>query len=149
MSAKDTLRQVAEMLPDDRRERFLLMCTRFQNVPEDDEYLIILEVIGLMTLLWKEVPQEIAQVLEKATPIGSNHQHLELLIQQAVQASIPSFEDLKRMAERLENHEATLKRVTQVKTTPDQHRQIPRRWLWFVAGFSANFLFGYFLYRVL
>ena len=125
------------------------MCTRFQNVPEDDEYLISLEANGLMTLLWKEVPLQIEQVLEKAAPIGSNHQHLELFIQQAVQASIPSFDDLKRMAERFENYEATIKRIARDKTAPERHSPTSRNWLWFTAGFCANFLFGYLLYRFL
>lgn len=147
MSATDTLKHVAKMLPEDRRERFLLMCARFQSVPEDDEYLLILESIGLMTLLMNALPQQIKEILERAAPAGSNNQQIEALVKRAVSGSIPSYDDLKRATERLENHETALKRLLNNQgNTSKKDIFKDKRWLWFVAGFLTNFLVGYGLY---
>lgn len=102
MSAVDTLQRISELLPDEQRQRFLLMCASFKNVPEDDEYLHILEAIGFMTLLWKQVPREISKILDGVTPIKTNHQDLEKMIRQVVSESVPSYEDLKVISRRLE-----------------------------------------------
>jgi hypothetical protein len=102
------LEAVATMLPEAQRERFLQMVVRFRSVPEDDEFLQILEAIGFISLVLKEVPMELQRILEGAGPIQESQQGLCNLIKEAVSESIPSYEDLKRMTERLENHEIAL-----------------------------------------
>jgi len=143
MSATETLKRVSELLPDKQRERFLLLCAQFQNVPEDDEYLQILEAIGLMTLLWKEVPHDIAQTLDKASPLKANHQQLATFINQAVAQSIPSYEDLKLISERLETHELTLKRLL---TSENAKHSRPPDYLLYVTLFVAGFIFNKFVF---
>lgn len=121
MSAIDTIQQVASMLPEDKQQRFMILCQRFQNVPEDDEFLLLLEAICLNTLLWKEVPAEISNILTKATPISSNHQQLQTMIENSVQNSIPSHEDMKHTCSKLEESILLLKR----QSTPTLQVQMP------------------------
>ena len=102
------LEAFAGMLPDAQRERFLQLAVRFQSVPEDDEFLLILEAIGFFSLILKEIPTELSKLLEGASPIQESHQGLCQLVKQAVSETIPSYEDLKRMTERLENHDIAL-----------------------------------------
>lgn len=111
MNDLSTFEEIATLLPDGRRERFLAMATRFQDVPQDDEYLQILEAIGFMTLLWKEVPGEVKAVLAGANPISDTCESTATHIRDAVIQAIPSYEDLKQITNRLEAHELALKKT--------------------------------------
>ena len=122
MADTSTLESISELLPVERRERFLQLIARFQSVPDDDEFLLILEAIGFMTLLYKEVPDEIAKILAGATPINETHEGLSQLVEDAVSESIPSYEDLKRISERFENHELALKQTLQALVVPPKNR---------------------------
>ena len=150
MSAADTLEKIADLLPEGRRERFLLMSARFKNVPEDDEYLQMLEAIGLMTLLWREVPEQIEQLLDKASPVGANHQQLRALIAESVTQSIPTYDDLKRSTERLENLELSLKRLLgAINQSPQPKPRIGIAGIsLFATGFILNELIAFMLYRL-
>ncbi|MGC6458467.1 MAG: hypothetical protein ACON4R_08840 [Akkermansiaceae bacterium] len=108
MADTSHLEAFAKMLPELQRERFLQLAVRFHSVPEDDEFLLILEAIGFYSLILKEVPAELSKLLEGANPIQESQQGLCQLVKQAVSETIPSYEDLKRMTERLENHEIAL-----------------------------------------
>lgn len=102
------LEAFAGMLPEAQRERFLQLAVRFRSVPEDDEFLLILEAIGFFSLILKEIPGELAKLLEGTSPVQESQQGLCQLVKQAVSETIPSYEDLKRMTERLENHDIAL-----------------------------------------
>ncbi len=136
MSAINTLESIADLLSPDRRERFLRMVATFRTVPEDDEYLQMLEAIGFMTLLWKEVPQEIRSVLEGANPISETCESVAAKVRDAVIESIPSYEDLKQISQRLESHDMTLSRLF----TQDNFKQSqPRRtWIVFTTGLTLG-----------
>ena len=123
MADTSTLESISELLPVERRERFLQLVARFQSVPNDDEFLLILEAIGFMTLLYKEVPDEIAKILAGANPTNETHEGLSKLVKEAVCESIPSYEDLKRISECFENHELALKQAlqSQKKSNPSQN----------------------------
>jgi len=122
MADTSTLESISELLPVERRERFLRLVARFQSVPDDDEFLLILEAIGFMTLLYKEVPDEITKILAGANPINETHEGLSKLVKEAVSESIPSYDDLKRISERLENHELALKQTLQALVVPSKNR---------------------------
>jgi hypothetical protein len=109
MANIDTLISVSGLLPEAQRERFLAMAASFQSVPEDDEYLQILEAIGFMTLLWKEVPGEVQKILEGANPVTETCHSVGAMVREAVIEAIPSYDDLKRISQRLESHELALK----------------------------------------
>lgn len=89
MASIDTLISVAGLLPLEQRERFLTMAASFQSVPEDDEYLQILEAIGFMTLLWKEVPEEVQKILEGANPVTDTCHSVAGQVREAVVEAIP------------------------------------------------------------
>ena len=134
MQATDTLEQIASMLPKERKERFLLMCSRFKTVPEDDEYLLMMEAVCLMTLLWKEVPHQIQEVLVKAAPANSNNEQLLLQLKKVISESIPSYEDLLRISERLESHEVALKRALDDRPNTKSTFSLGSKSLIFLAG---------------
>ena len=111
MSGSDTLERVAQLLPEDQREKFFATIARCKTVPEDDEYLLVLEAIGFMTLLWCEVPNRIQDVLSGASPLGADHGgQVEYLVQEmrhAINASIdtPSHEDLRQLVHELKEQQ--------------------------------------------
>ncbi len=141
MSAIDTLEKIAALLPEKQKQRFLLLSSRFRNVPEDDEYLQILEAIGFMTLLWNEVPNEIDTLLKKASPVDTTQQQLKTMITDTVKSAVPSYEDLRVVCERLEQHELVLKRITS-----DKRGTKPRvSWFSWLLLFGGGLLAGHFL----
>ncbi len=104
-----TLERVAMMLPAEDKERFLILVARFRNVPQDDEYLLVLEAIGFMTLLWSSVPKEILRILEGANPVAESSASLRSMVREAVSESIPSHQDLRSIAHILRDHETALR----------------------------------------
>lgn len=111
MADTETLERIAKLLPQQQREQFFAMITRFKSVPDDDEYLQILQAIGFMTLLWKEVPNEVSKILEGANPVNDTCHSIAKQIREAVVDAIPSYEDLMLISKRLEEHELALKRT--------------------------------------
>lgn len=111
MAHTETLESIAKLLPQQQREQFFAMITRFKSVPDDDEYLQILKAIGFMTLLWKEVPGEVSKILEGANPVNDTCHSIAKQIREAVVDAIPSYEDLMLISKRLEEHELALKRT--------------------------------------
>ena len=108
MAETSHLEAFAQILPKPQRERFLQLAVSFRSVPADDEFLMILEAIGFYSLILKEVPTELSKLLEGTSPIQETKQGLFQLVKQAVSETIPSYEDLKRITERLENHDIAL-----------------------------------------
>jgi hypothetical protein len=89
-----------------------LVVARFRNVPQDDEYLQVLEAVGFMTLLWKSVPAEIERVLQGANPMQETHASLTKLVAEAISEAIPSQQDLRGIAQSLREHETALRSMT-------------------------------------
>ena len=108
IAATDTLERVAMLLEGDERERFYAMIARFRSVPEDDEYLQILEAIGFMTLIWSRVPTEVETILAGANPITESCQSVATHVEKAVSGAIPSQEDLRQIVQSLGEHELVL-----------------------------------------
>jgi len=106
-----TLEEIAKLLPQEQTERFLTLVAQFKTVPDDDEYLQLMEAIGLMTLLWKEVPNEIKTILEGVKPTTETNHSFAMQMRDAVIEAIPSDKDLKQISKRLEGHELALKRT--------------------------------------
>jgi len=111
MANTETLESIAKLLPQQQREQFLAMTVQFKTVPDDDEYLQILQAIGFMTLLWKEVPNEVRKILEGANPINETCHSIAGQVREAVVEAIPSYDDLQLTCKRLEEHELALKRT--------------------------------------
>jgi len=115
MANTETLERIAELLPQRDREQFFALIAQFKSVPDDDEYLQVLRAIGFMTLLWKEVPNEIKSILEGANPVSDTCHSVARQVREAVIEAIPSYEDLISISKRLEEHELALKRVLSSK----------------------------------
>ena len=143
MSACQTLERVAELLSPPERERFLATVARFRNIPEDDEYLQVLEAIGFMTLIWSKIPTEIHSILEGAKPANLTSEYLNTQIRSAIQQSIPSFEDLRQISQSLNQQQVALKRHL-LQPVAETHDSTPKVWRVFVLG-----LFGGLLIAVL
>jgi len=135
-----TLEEIAKLLPQEQAERFLTLVAQFKNVPDDDEYLQLLEAIGFMTLLWKEVPNEIKVILDGANPVSETCHSVGKLVREAVVEAIPSYEDLKSIVKGLEEHELALKRslsATPIKASGGNFHSIIAT---FVLGLVAGLL---------
>lgn len=109
------------MLSPQDRERFLLVVAKFRNVPQDDEYLLVLEAIGFMTLLWKAVPKEIQAILENANPVTGTSAEVAKVVGEAVTQAIPSQQDLRTIAQSLREHETALRNLSRVATASSDH----------------------------
>jgi len=153
VKAMDTsIEAVAELLPPERRERFFALISRFENVPEDDEHLRILEAMGFLTLIMKAIPTEIAETVRKS------HSGLDDSQRKALQADMetilkdsidtPSYKDLRGMVDAMkeENHRFE-DRVGKLmewlrKRIPDSNPKRPR-WIDGAIGFAiASVLLG-------
>lgn len=144
MAETETLERIAGLLPHPQREQFLLMVTQFKSVPDDDEYLQILNAIGFMTLIWKEIPNEIRSILENSNPITDTCHTVGKQIRDAVVEAIPSYEDLKQISKRLEEHEVSLRRVLSNRPELQPVRK-PRSVFVFISGAVTGWLaFRYF-----
>ncbi|MCB1099441.1 MAG: hypothetical protein KDN22_27975 [Verrucomicrobiae bacterium] len=116
----ETLNRVAKLLPPEQQERFYTLIATLRKVPEDDEILLIIEAIGFMTLLWKEIPVQIEQILAAADGPGRNENcnaYLLAELRQTVQQSlnVPTYADMRQLAARWEQQqgvfEASISRV--------------------------------------
>lgn len=135
----ETLERVADILPPEQRERLLRVALRFRDIPEEDEFLQVLEAIGLMTLVWKEIPQEIHSILEGAKPIQPNAEFLSSTIRSIIRESIPSFEDLRQITQSLNQQQVALKRHLHHPpqgSTPSTGG----KWRYFVSGMLIGLL---------
>lgn len=138
-SASQTLERVAELLPPEQRERLFLIALKFRNIPEEDEFLQILEGIGLMTLIWSKIPQEIHLILEAVKPTHPNAEFLNAHIRNTIQESIPSFEDLRQVSQSLQQQQISLKRHL-LTPSPGHHQSKPGSWRFFFGGILVGLL---------
>ena len=144
MSPCQTLERVAELLSPPQRERFLTSVARFRNIPEDDEYLQVLEAIGFMTLIWSKIPDEIHSILEGAKPANPTSEYLNAQIRSAIQENIPSFEDLRQISQSLNQQQVALKRHL-LQSPPGSHHSPARAWRLFFIGIFVGLLGAVFL----
>ena len=143
----ETLERVAELLPAESRERFFAMISRLRNVPDDDEYLLILEAIGFMTLVWKEVPREVERILAGAESPAESSAFLVAEIKEAVRESltVPTYRDLRELAAQLEEQIGILRSgahrrdETEMAST-ERSRSTGWGLVWFVAGIAMTLI---------
>ena len=66
MANTTTLESLAKLLPPEERERFPIIASRLNDIPDDDEHFQMLDGIGLIMLMIKGAPNEIVRILEQA-----------------------------------------------------------------------------------
>ena len=108
-----SMKRIAELLPAQDRERFLAMATRLKNAPEDDEFLMVIEAMGFMTLLWQEVPNKVREVITSASDtndIESNAflaSELKAVVVEAI--NVPTYTDMRELAGKWEEQHGMFK----------------------------------------
>ena len=143
MSAgSETLERVADLLPPEQRERLLRVALRFRHLPEEDEFLQVLEAIGLMTLVWSKIPREIHAILEGTKPVQPNLDFVSAQIRSAIQEAIPSFGDLRQISQSLQNQQVALRRHLQ---SPVSSTSQGGWWRHFLLGLCTGLLAVVFL----
>lgn len=106
---------IAKLLPPTESQRFLEVIARFRKVPEDDEHLQILEAIGFLTLIMNRIPDEIAQVIEKAESGLNDEQaaalqrRIETILKNSVDT--PSYRDLREMVNQMKEERQQFKQT--------------------------------------
>lgn len=71
MAETEALERITALLPEEQREPYLKVLSRLRQVPEDDEYLLILEAIGFTSLILEGVPQQVQALLSASASLGS------------------------------------------------------------------------------
>ena len=131
------LHRIIQLVPEEHRDRFVSTLTKFRNVPEDDEYLVILEALGFCTVLIQEVPGEIVKILERVET-GLSEEQVESLrddvrriVEEAI--DIPSYQDLKAVAGELKRNSAEVfcsSSIIEQKIQGIQHCSAPLAAVW-------------------
>lgn len=109
-AAIDTM---AKLLPDDHRERFFEIMSRFSKAPDDDEHMQLLEAIGFTSMITQRVPEKIAAIVEKMesgftdAQFQSLQRRLETLLKDSVDT--PSYKDLRTLVAEMKQHQERFK----------------------------------------
>ncbi len=112
---------IAKLLPPEQSKRFLEVIARFREVPDDDEHLQILEAIGFLTLIMNRIPDEIAQVIEKAESGLNDEQaaalqrRIETILKDSVDT--PSYKDLREMVRQMKEERQQFKQTVNALST--------------------------------
>lgn len=138
--------RIGRLLPEEHRERFFAMVSRLDDMPQDDEILLIMEGMGLMTLLWREVPEEIDSILKQAKPadtVGSRETTAFLLseIGRVVRETLdqPTHEDLRALMGELRDSQREFHgSVRRLEQSQGQRSKRPTFWKAFVGLLVMN-----------
>ena len=109
MADLSALHSIAELLPAERRERFFEIANKFATAREDDDHLQMLEAVGFMLVVMKEIPAELAQILQAAQPGigGAEPERLRTELASVLTESLdtPSYKDLRDTVSAMRDHE--------------------------------------------
>ena len=133
------------------RQRIRALSIQLQNLPQDDGLNLAIEALGFATLVFKDVPQEVAGVIE-SIPAGLDDAQREALktdmakiVDHAI--STPSFEDLRTTLEMMRTHQRKVRNETEgiMRLLGRTHRALKRKRLWIPAlglGLMAGIISG-------
>lgn len=103
MTDMTTLSAIEEMLPAERQEQFSAVANRLKGVPADDEQLQMLEAMGAMILLMKEIPDQLGKLLAETAKALTEDQVERLGTQfseiLANSLDTPSYNDLRTITQ--------------------------------------------------
>lgn len=98
--AASPVEAVSKLIVDDgQRERFLQLMARLRKLPEDDDQLQFMEIVGFTTLILDKLPNEIATALEKVEAglsedqVGALQRRFEEVLKNSIDT--PSYKDLR------------------------------------------------------
>jgi hypothetical protein len=132
MADTDTLESLAELLPPERRERFYAIASKFRDLPEDDDHLQMLEAVGFIMLVMKEVPGEIADMLrtarggmDEAMATQLRSEFVEVLTQSL---DTPSYKDLRETVLTIRDQENRFRlKVAALHKRLSEHERLLKR----------------------
>lgn len=114
MADTEALESLAEILPTDRREQFFAFISKFRSRPEDDDHFQMLEAIGFIMLVMKEVPEQIAGIIDQAQgKLGQSETaqlRSEIVAVLSESLDTPSYKDLRETMLAMRDHEARFRR---------------------------------------
>jgi len=147
MANLQAMERIADALPDEQREAYLRVVARLREVPEDDEYLLVLEAIGFTSLILREIPQQVRDVLSAADGVGGagSTEYLLRQIREELERVIqfPSYRDHKSQMEELTQARAGLcediRALTRNLESATPERGSGKSWIFgFVVGVVAT-----------
>lgn len=149
MADTEALESLAELLPPERRERFFTIVRKFRNLPEDDDHLQMLEAVGFVMLIMKEIPSEIAGILAQAqrTLGETESEKLREEVTSILTSSLdtPSYKDLRETVSSIRDQEARFRhkvddvdqRLTEAELT---FKSSSRIWPQFINGLTGGLI---------
>lgn len=100
------LKVLADILPEERRAQFYATAAKFKHLPEDDEMLAVLELIGFVTVALDSVPKEMSRMLERSRSGLTEEQRdglrddFEEMFKKSVDT--PSYKDLRELVRQIQ-----------------------------------------------
>ncbi len=109
----ESIDRIVDLLPVERREAFLALAARLQTLPEDDEILMVIEAMGFMSLILRNIPEQIHQIITAASSTGAPDTNAYLIseLKQTVTEAIniPAYADMRQLAARWEEQHGLFK----------------------------------------
>ena len=131
----DTLASDSRFAPE-LRERMRALSVQLQNLPQDDGLNLAIEALGFAALVFKDVPQEVAGVVQ-GMPSGlddAQRQALKTDMTAIVDHAVntPSFEDLRTTLEMMRTHQRKVRHETEgiMRLLGRTQRTLKRKQLW-------------------
>ncbi len=118
---KRSFKDLAVLIPEEQREHFFETVSKFEVVPDDDEYLLLLEALGFLTVVFDKVPQRITEALDRAESGLSEDQaaalqrRFETILKDSVDT--PSYKDLREMVREIKEERQKFKMTTDALST--------------------------------
>ena len=111
------LETLAEKLPPDLRDRLRSLAIQLQNLPPDDGLKLAVEALGFTSLVLKEVPAEVASVVD-GIPAGLSDAQREAIKEDMTEVvrhtiTTPSFKDLRETIGMIQIHQRKVRNETE------------------------------------
>ena len=100
------LKVLADLVPAERREQIYATAAKFKNLPEDDEVLNVLELLGFITVALDNVPKELGRMLDRSRSGLTDEQRdglrddIEAMFKKSVDT--PSYKDLRELVRQMQ-----------------------------------------------
>ena len=149
------LKVLADLLPEERREQFYATAAKFKDLPEDDEMLAVLELMGFITVALDRVPKEMSRMLERSRSGLTDEQRdglrddFEAMFKKSVDT--PSYKDLLELVRQMQVAHGKITREVQNLAEPLHRAGRPHKMMIFsnVSGLLLSVLNAVFLAFIL
>ena len=131
MSDTAVLESLSDLLPEERREQFFKFVSKFRSRPEDDDHFQLLEAIGFIMLVMREIPEQVAAIIDQAQgKLGqSETEQLRSDFVAVLHESLdtPSYKDLREAVLSIRDQEARFRqKVSDLQSLLERAEQTAR-----------------------